>query len=237
MKKTILFIFVFLLLSVNLEAKVISRGYPDRRVALTFDDGPQEGVTEKILDILEREKVPATFFVQGRKVVKNPELIRRMAASGHEIGNHTYHHTRLTDVGNRRMLDEVEKTSQLLFELTGSLEYLFRPPHGKTTREKTKILTDLGYLTVLWSVNADDYYVEGRGIRTPVSIAKRVVGRAHNGAIILMHDNSQQIVTALPLIIEGLRKKGFAFTTVSGIRTVAPARQLAKKNPPLKEKI
>lgn len=237
MKKIVLCIVVFLLLSANLEAKVISCGYPDRRVALTFDDGPQEGITEKILAILEREKIPATFFVQGRKVAKNPELIRQMVTAGHEIGNHTYHHIRLTDVGNRQMLDEVTKTSQMLFELTGSLEYLFRPPYGKITREKTKLLTDLGYLTVLWSVNADDYYVEGRGIRSPASIARRVVGRAHNGAIILMHDNSQQIVAALPLIIEGLRKKGFSFTTVSGIRTVSPSRHLAKKSPPQKEHI
>ena len=196
-------------------ARIIYQGKNPGQIALTFDDGPTPDITNKILDVLKREKVKATFFVIGQKVVRQPQLIRRMSKEKHEIGNHTYNHSKLTWINNRKIIDELKKTSELIASLTGRSVNLFRPPHGALTGEKRQLVEERGYDIIMWSINADDFWHKKTGMRHPDSIVRRVVTRLKGGDIILMHDNSQQIVKALPKIIKELKKKGFYFVTIS----------------------
>ncbi|MBU0502311.1 MAG: polysaccharide deacetylase family protein [bacterium] len=196
-------------------AKTISHGRHPKHIALTFDDGPNAYVTAEILNVLKRENVPATFFVVGKKLNETAFLLRRMVAEGHEIGNHTYSHSPITWLNDQKLTNELKRTSNLITKHAGRRVNLFRPPHGRNSSKKQKIVEQRGYDTVLWTVNADDFYHRKTGMRSPQSIAKRVVSRVYGGDIILMHDNSQQIIEALPLIIRNLKKRGFYFVTVS----------------------
>ncbi len=218
-KRIILAFLLITLFSPIASAKVYYRSYHPKHVLLTFDDGPTPGVTDKILDLLKEENIKATFFVIGQKAAKSPKLLQRILEEGHEIGNHTYTHISLDGISNKDALDEIRWTSNLVFDLTGQYIDIFRPPHGRLTREKTRLVQDSGYDIIMWTVNADDFWQEGRGMRSPLSIANRVNNRITKGDIVLMHDNSQQIVDALLLIIKHLKKRGFYFVTVSKLKT------------------
>ena len=196
-------------------AKIISHGRHPKHIALTFDDGPNAYVTAQVLDILKRENIPATFFVVGNKLDNTAFLLRRMVAEGHEIGNHTYTHSPITWLSNKKLADELRKTSKLITKYAGQKVNLFRPPHGRRNYQKLKVVAERGYDTVLWTVNADDFYKTGRGMRSAKSIANKVIRGVYGGDIILMHDNSQEIIEALPMIIKNLKRRGFYFVTIS----------------------
>jgi len=218
-KRIVLVFLLITLFSPIASAKVYYRSSHPKHVLLTFDDGPTPGVTDKILDLLKEENIKATFFVIGQKAAKSPKLLQRIIDEGHEIGNHTYTHVSIDGLGNEQALDEIRWNSNLVFDLTGNYISLFRPPHGRITKKQVRLIQDSGYDIVMWTVNADDFWQEGRGMRSPQSIANRVNNRITKGDIILMHDNSQQIVDALPLIVKHLKKKGFYFVTISKLKT------------------
>jgi peptidoglycan/xylan/chitin deacetylase (PgdA/CDA1 family) len=153
--------------------------------------------------------------VIGQKVTAEPDLLRRITAEGHEVGNHTYYHSKLTWINDEKLVDELIKTSLTIYEISGAYDKLFRPPHGTLTKAKIKTITDLGYDIVLWSDNADDFYHTGWGMRTPKSIANRVLGRIKGGDVVLMHDDSPQTSQALPIIISEIKRRGYKFVTVS----------------------
>lgn len=207
-------------------ARIIWKGIASRQVALTFDDGPTLGVTDKILEILKKEKVKATFFVLGRKVEQEPGLLLRISQDGHEIGNHTYSHPRTSWINSEKMLKEIKRTSELVINIAGVPVFLFRPPYGKIDRQKRKLLEKQGYNIVLWSLGADDYFREGRGIRPPKSIIWRVVSRVRGGDIVLLHDNSRQIVEALPGMIKQLKRKGYVFAKVSELNQAGRKKKI-----------
>lgn len=198
---------------------MIIRGRNPKLIALTFDDGPSTPYTEKVLAALKKEKVKATFFMIGKKIVAQPDLLDLVLADGHEIGNHTYYHSRLNWLTESKLLDEIKLTSQIVSGYSnGNVRLnLFRPPHGFLPRSKSAAIQKAGYNIVMWSVNADDFYHASSGIRSPTSIAQRVLGRIHGGDIVLMHDNSRQTVDSLPYIIKALKRKGYQFVTVSEI--------------------
>jgi len=207
-------------------ARIIWKGIASRQVALTFDDGPSPGVTDKILEILKKEKVKANFFVIGRKAEKNPDLLRRIAEGGHEIGNHSYNHSRTSWINEKKLQKEVRRTSELISSITGLPVFLFRPPYGKIDRHKRKLLEKQGYNIILWSIGADDCYREGRGIRPPKSIIWRVVSRVRGGDIVLLHDNSRQIVEALPGMIKQLKRKGYVFAKISELNQAGRKKKI-----------
>lgn len=196
-------------------ARMIYRGIDPNYIALTFDDGPSLDYTQMVLDVLEEEKVPATFFMIGRKIKQNPWIMRLAAKAGHEIGNHTFSHNKITRMDDEKLIKEIRDTSVLVHFNTGQKVKYFRPPHGTMNGSKRRLIESRGYDIVMWSVNADDFWRTGRGMRTPKSIARRVVSRVTGGDIILMHDNSKQMAEALPLIIKDLKKRGFEFVTMS----------------------
>lgn len=171
-------------------------------VLLSFDDGPTPGVTERVLEILGRYGVKATFFMLGEKAEKYPELVEKVRAAGHTIGNHSYSHLRGTRVSTRRYLADVERANALLTP-SEKVEYvkLFRPPYGKMWPWQKWALLRRGYTIWLWDVLTYDY--DSRySAEDIVGIVKRY---AREGSIILLHDSEksgERMLNALPKIVE-----------------------------------
>jgi len=214
-------IICFLLLSLSSSSQVIYRGHDLNQVALTFDDGPSMGFTEKILDILKKENVKATFFVIGEKAYQYPYILKQISDGGHDIGNHTYYHSRVTWLSDEKLLGEIKRTSDVVNKITGKETKFFRPPFGTITPERKRLIEKDGYTIVMWYGNADDFYHIGWGMRSPKSITKRILSQLKGGNIILMHDDSKQIIEALPEIIKEIRKRGYRFVTLSELKTAA----------------
>ena len=186
---------------------LITSGYAgERRVALTFDDGPSVKYTPKILDILKHYGVHATFFEEGKHVHGRESLMADILASGDEIGNHSYHHPEYPGYG------ELSNTDRQIEKATGFRPCLFRPPYGLVDGSVTSAASRLGLEMVEWSVDSlDDKHPGVEAIKS------NVLSQAEPGAIILMHDGGHhpQTVKALPGIIKGLRDRGFGFDTVT----------------------
>jgi len=204
-------------------AQTIWSGPSSRRVvALTFDDGPNyEGSTE-LLDILNKYGVKATFFVIGDEVEKNPDVVLRMSDSGYEVGNHTYYHTRLNGVSTAALENGIKKTNTLIESITGEKPRCFRPPGGSIPPSVANDLERMGMTVVCWTINAEDYTefnenfeIEENYQKIANELTDKVLKEAKPGAIVLLHNGSKQTLMALPNIIEGLRKHGYGFVTVS----------------------
>ncbi len=188
-----------------------------KKVALTFDDGPNDVYTRQILDILKQNDIRATFFMVGKNVERYPDVAKEVAESGEVIGNHSYTHRNLIFDINPFVRKQITRTQNVIFDHTGIIPYLFRPPFGGDdpfTLHQTK---KLGYVMVKWSVSSKDW--EKPGVD---KIVNNVVKNTRNGSIILMHDGDElrqnidrsQTVEALPIIISDLRKQGYEFVTV-----------------------
>jgi len=181
-----------------------------REVALTFDDGPSP-FTPRILDVLERERVRATFFLVGVHVPGGTAVMRRVLQEGSMIGNHSYSHADLSkDAGLAS--HELTKTNMLIRSATGFTPCLFRAPYGAVSPRLLQQARHRGMLTIQWNVDPEDYRgTDGRGV------ADRVVQAAKPGAIIVMHDGGGQrsvTVSALHSIIKRLRHRGYKLVTV-----------------------
>lgn len=180
-------------------------------VALTFDDGPHPAHTPRLLDILRDRGVTATFYLIGRSVRAYPDIARRIAAEGHEIGNHTWSHPELWSLGDHDVLREIDRTNEIIWRTVGLLPVTMRPPYGAITRYQSRMLHDARLLpTVMWSVDPSDYRRPGADV-----VASRIVTKAACGAIVLAHDIHGPTVTAMPATIDGLRERGFGFASMS----------------------
>lgn len=186
---------------------------PNKRIALTFDDGPHPRYTPQILDILAEYGVEATFFTVGSNAEYYPKLIARMLAEGHEIGNHTYHHYHTANMSDRELQEDIIACANTLLQLTGEVPRLFRPPEGVFNEGIEALCAREGYTIVMWSIDTRDW------AHTPVSeIVKNVRENARDGAIILMHDfigKNSPTPVALRQIIPMLQESGYEFVTVS----------------------
>ncbi|MER5886642.1 polysaccharide deacetylase family protein [Streptomyces sp. NPDC001941] len=178
-------------------------------IALTFDAGPGKD-TPQLLDTLKKEKVPATFFLLGKNhVVRYPQVVRRIAAEGHELANHTWTHGILTDLDRDEIRTELSRTQDAVEKLTGRRPTLMRPPQGRTNDTVSEVSRELGLAQVLWSVTAKDYSTTDSAL-----IKKRVLDQAKPDGIILLHDIYDGTVPAVPGIIAELKARGFTFVTV-----------------------
>jgi peptidoglycan-N-acetylglucosamine deacetylase len=197
-------------------------GEADKKIALTFDDGPDPVYTIEILNILKREGVPATFFIVGGNGELYPELLSRIASEGHEFGNHTFTHPNISQITPTQMQLELSATQRLLESVTGRGTVLFRPPYGEDSDPSTadevraiEAVNDLGYLTVGMRLDPYDWQMPAAD-----EIVRRVVERSQSraGNIVLLHDSGgdrTQTVKALPKLIDELRLRGFTFAPVS----------------------
>ncbi|MFC8098976.1 polysaccharide deacetylase family protein [Streptomyces sp. NPDC057363] len=178
-------------------------------IALTFDAGPSEH-SARLLDILKEKKVPATFFLLGKRHIDTyPELVRRMADEGHEVASHTWTHKILTDAEPDEIREELERPNKEIERLTGQRPTLMRPPQGRTDDTVHEISRELGLAEVLWSVTAKDYQTNDSDL-----ITERVLKQSSRDGIILLHDIYDGTVPAVPGIIDALKKRGYVLVTV-----------------------
>ena len=176
-------------------------------VALTFDDGPSPRCTPRLLDGLAEYGARATFFVVGCQTVKNPDIVRRIAAEGHQVGNHSYDHPQLDSLTCAQALADLQKNDDLLRELLGEEDYWVRPPYGLCTdREASALSVPL----VNWSVDTEDW--KSKDADRIVDIIYRQTG---DGDIILLHDRYQNTVDAVLRAVPHLQEQGYVFVTVA----------------------
>ena len=211
------------------------RGPRDRQeVCLTIDDGPHGASTQAILDILAKERVPATFFAVGERMRQHPDLIKEMLAAGHEVGNHTQTHARLDKLSDNLVREEIDGCDRSFHAITGRRMTLFRPPGMRDSPEILSIAKRMGYHTVDWNAAAKDYLGANQSKEgSSQLIAERIISNARNGSIILLHDQ-QLTADALPQIISRLRQEGFRFVTCSQalVQIDHPVYLVANPSPP-----
>jgi peptidoglycan/xylan/chitin deacetylase (PgdA/CDA1 family) len=180
-------------------------------IAMTFDDGPSAENTPRLLEMLKQRNIKATFFLIGQNVVSNPDLVRRILADGHEIGNHSWTHPQLSKLSDDRVTAEITQTQDAIKDASGFTPVLLRPPYGAITpRQREWIENRFGLNIILWSVDPFDWKRPGASV-----ITQRILSQTRPGAIILSHDIHKQTVDAMPATLDALIAKGYKFATVS----------------------
>jgi peptidoglycan-N-acetylglucosamine deacetylase len=206
---------------------IVAARTAERRIALTFDDGPDPATTPAILDVLARHGMRATFFLVGERAARHPDLVRRIAGEGHEIGNHSWDHPSLPTLPSRAVADQLRRTRAAL---APHGEALMRPPFGNQTLRTWLAARRLGYRVVIWTVMGEDWRDDAAE-----TIAGRILARAAPGAIVLLHDSLHAFeaeryrdrtptVGALDILAE--RLPDYGFVTVSELlRSGRPRRR------------
>jgi peptidoglycan-N-acetylglucosamine deacetylase len=180
-------------------------------LAMTFDDGPSAEYTPRLLDLLKARHIKATFFLVGKNVEAHPDLVRRIIAEGHEVGNHTWDHPQLSKLSDTQATDEIEKTQNVIRAACGVTPVLLRPPYGALNKpEHIWIPQQLKLNVIYWSADTEDWKKPGAA-----TITQRVLAGARPGAIILQHDIHGQTIDAMPAALDGLIGKGYHLVTVS----------------------
>ncbi len=180
-----------------------------KKIALTFDDGPHPYYTEQLLDGLSERNVKATFFVTGEHASLHPDVIARMKEEGHVIGNHTYSHMQLNKGNREKFKEELVKTNEIIESITGEEVIYVRPPYGSWDK---KLEEELNMFPVLWTIDPLDWCSDNVD-----SITGKVVSKAKENDIILLHDYYPSTITAAFQIIDNLKEQGYEFVTVEEI--------------------
>lgn len=205
----LLLFFIYFLRQSGVIKKTMVLPQEEKKIALTFDDGPHPQFTEQLLDGLKERDVQVTFFVTGEHAQLHPDIIERMSEEGHIIGNHTYSHIQLTSGNRDSFKEELIKTNQILTNITGEEILYVRPPYG--TWDKS-FETELNMIPVLWNVDPLDWCSNDAS-----SVISRVLKKVDENDIILMHDYYETSVTAALQIVDELQKRGYTFVTVEEI--------------------
>src|SRR6267143_123674 len=202
-------------------------GGAKKKIAISFDDGPDSQWTPKILDILKDKKAPGIFFIIGDQANKRPDILKREFAEGHEIGNHTFTHPKFDEISHTQLRWELNLTQRLIESTLGVKSILFRPPYGIDHQPEyaeevaqLPLAQDMGYLIVGQRIDPDDWSLRGGKPIPAKEIVDSVLRQADNGNIILLHDGGgdrTQTVAALPQIIDALREKGYQLVSVSDL--------------------
>lgn len=191
-----------------LETEVKDESLKDKKlIAITFDDGPHETLTPRLLDILKKEDVKATFFVLGSRAKYHPDILKRAADEGHQIGSHTYNHKELPKLSEHERLKEIKDTADLIEQTIGKRPSAMRPPYGSISDSVKK---DAGALLILWSIDPEDWKY-----RDADTVYHNVTGPVRDGDIILLHDIHKTSVDATEKIIPKLKEEGYIFVTVN----------------------
>lgn len=180
-----------------------------KKVAITFDDGPNPDYTEMLLAGLKERGVCATFFLLGKEVEKYPEIVEDIHADGHLIGTHSYEHVNLKNLSDEAAIEQVDKTNRAIHEITGEYPEYIRPPFGCW---KCNLDYETTMIEVLWDVDPLDWKTSNSDV-----IAKRVVDKVEENDIILLHDATESSVKAAFKIIDELQREGYTFVTVEEI--------------------
>ncbi len=180
-----------------------------KKIALTFDDGPDSEYTPMLLDGLAERKVKATFFVIGKQAEEQPEIMRRLVKEGHLIGNHTYNHVDIRHMTESAAKEEILKANEVITEYTGEEPCFLRPPFGNGSSRLEK---DIEMIQVLWTIDTMDW-----ACKNEAKICNTVYREIKENSIILMHDEYPSSVRAALSIIDQLKKEGYEFVTVDEI--------------------
>ena len=189
----------------------------EKVVALTFDDGPKAGVTDLILDALKKYDAKATFFVLGSRCDANKNLLKRAAEEGHEIGNHTWDHPKMTSESSNAIADQIDRTNAIIEEITGTVPTIFRPPYGLYD-ERISSYVGKEHL-ILWDVDTLDWKLRNADLVVPSAL-----NTVQEGNVILMHDIYSSSAKAAAEIIHELSRKGYKFVTVSELLEIKKQR-------------
>ncbi len=180
-----------------------------KKVALTFDDGPNAIYTEGLLAGLKERGVQATFFLLGKAVEISPRLVEQMHKDGHLIGNHSYEHVNLSSLSDEAAIAQVDKTNEAIHQVTGEYPEYIRPPYGCW---KSNLDYDTTMIEVLWNVDPLDWKTDNAP-----AVVERVLSEVEENDIILLHDSSESSVNAAFEIIDKLTAQGYVFVTVDEI--------------------
>lgn len=186
----------------------------EKVIYLTFDAGYENGNTQPILDALKKHNAPATFFVVGHYLESAPELVKQMVADGHFVGNHTYHHLDMSSIASKESFEkEMRDVENLFKEITGTqLAHFYRPPQGKYNTSNLKMAQELGYHTFFWSLAYVDWYQDRQPTREEAF--KKLVGRIHPGAVVLLHSTSRTNGEILDELLTRWEEMGYTFRTL-----------------------
>lgn len=180
-----------------------------KKIAVTFDDGPDANYTQAILDILKKNQIQATFFCVGKKIPGNEDILKRIVNDGHLIGNHTYSHSWKLDFSTvSRIKNDILQTEDLILKTTGAKTFLFRPPFGVTNPHIAKATKKLNYTMTGWGLRTFDTS------RKKEQVIDKIRNNIKDGDIILLHDNNPEIPAILNGIINFVHDKGFRFVRV-----------------------
>ena len=186
---------------------------------LTFDAGYENGCTAKILDVLKKHDVPAAFFLVGHYIKSNPDLVKRMVAEGHIVGNHTMHHYDMQKISDFTAFSkELQDLEELFLEITGKeLPKYYRPPQGTYSKENLEMAQKLGYRTVFWSLAYVDWNNDAQPTREYA--LNKLLPRVHNGAVILLHSTSRTNAEILDELLTTLEQDGYRFESIDKLFT------------------
>jgi len=187
------------------------------RIALTFDDGPTPGVTDRILDELKQRGLHATFFMIGEKIAESPELARRVAAEGHEIGNHTFTHPKLNTLPDQQAALEIQQAQDIVGEIVQKHPVTFRPPYLAFRKNQAPIAHTKGLQIICGDVDSHDWSQPGED-----KIIQEILSKTKSGSIIICHDLYPQTANCIGHILDEFLKCKFNFTTISSL--LAPSQ-------------
>ena len=188
----------------------------EKRLYLTFDAGYENGNIEKILDVLKEENVPAAFFLLDNIILKNKDLVIRMADEGHLVCNHTRNHKNLSSATKSEIADNLSSLERIYTEETGkTMSKYFRFPEGEYSLCALQYLNELGYKSIFWSFAYDDW--DNNRQPSKEAAIKKILENTHNGAVILLHPTSKTNAEILPTLISEWRKMGYTFGTLDDL--------------------
>lgn len=186
----------------------------EKTIYLTFDAGYENGYTASILDTLQKHNVKATFFVVGNYISTSPELVKRMVAEGHTVGNHTYSHPDMSKISTKENFQkELTDLEALYRETTGQeMQKIYRPPQGKFCESNLKMASEMGYTTVFWSLAYVDWYVDNQP--TKEQAFSKLLPRIHPNAVVLLHSTSKTNAEILDELLTKWEEMGYTFGTL-----------------------
>jgi len=185
----------------------------EKKIYLTFDDGPTPEITDWVLTELKKFDAKATFFCIGKNIKDNYSLFKKVITEGHSIGNHTMNHLNGWKSQNSDYIENVKNCAAILAEEKNVKPLLFRPPYGKIKKAQSKVLRNLGYKIIMWDVLSADF----DQTITPEKCLENVIKNVKSGSVIVFHDSikaSQNLKFALPKTLHFLKEKGFAFDSI-----------------------
>ena len=186
----------------------------EKVIYLTFDAGYENGFTEKILDVLKKHNAPAAFFLVGNYLSTQPDLVRRMVADGHIVGNHTMHHYDMSRLSDRAAFEKELKDLEKLYQETVGqpMPKFYRPPQGIYSESNLRHAKEMGYRTVFWSLAYVDWNNDSQP--TKEQAFSKLLPRIHNGAVVLLHSTSKTNAEILDELLSTWENQGYRFDTI-----------------------